>query len=229
MKVEVKIPKITEYHFYFEEGDPIRSDCLWARIYLNHETYTMSAITDCGDYSYTWHVTPTESFLKLMTRLDKEYLLNKISDRSVFDWDESKREAIEHAVLNDFPDGIVEQVREIDFCDCPTEESFVRYIHELTNTYFEMIPVIKRFPHGAVTFVEIFCEYLQPLLRESLKVTNSRVDYHIPKPGKYTLTVGIRGGPNTVLDITNATIDTCKKHESRGGPNWTPVTGDGGK
>ena len=170
MKVTVKPPNITQFHFDFEEGDQIYMDCLWAQINLDHDSYTMTATSDCGDYSYRWHVTPNESFIKLMSRIGEEYLLYKISDQIVFDFDASKAELIERVDECCIDEWKSEAVRELEIMDCLTEESFVRKAYEIVGTWdYESIPVVKRYPIGAITFAKLFCVYLQPLLRELLK------------------------------------------------------------
>jgi len=66
MKVEIKRPNITQYHFSVEPSDELYTACMWAIINLDHDTYTMTATSDAGDYSYTWQVTSTETFAHLM-------------------------------------------------------------------------------------------------------------------------------------------------------------------
>jgi len=174
MKVIVKIPNITQYYFTFEEGDEIYFNCMWARINLDHDTYTMTATTDCGDYTYTCHVTPAESFIKLMARVGEDYLLYKIADRNLFNFDESKARVITQnnvgAGLRSVPH---EELSEIDYSNCPTEESFLREVARVTGWCWEDIPIEKDYPIRAITFAKLFCKYLQPILREEILITET--------------------------------------------------------
>ncbi len=170
MELTIKCPNITQYSFQFEPSDAIYINCNWAIINLDHDAYTMTATTDCGNYSYSWHVTPSESFVHLMARLNQGYLLDKISSASVFDFDASKRRAVEIAIRCIIPVAIVHALEEMDECDYGTEESFFRRAQEITGWEYEAIPIQKRYPVGAVAFARLFCEYLQPELRKSLAV-----------------------------------------------------------
>jgi len=166
MKVNIKQPNITQYHFQFEEGDPIYTNCMWARINLDHDTFTMTATSDCGDYSYRWHVTESETFSHLMARLGKDYLLDKISSRCVFIFEDSKRQLEKMQSLYDWSDTQKERLDELDEC---SEESFVKFAWDELNIDPHDIPVEKRYPIGAVTFCELFCKCLQPILKDSPK------------------------------------------------------------
>ncbi len=167
MRLTTKRPNITQYSFQFEPSDPIFINCNWAIINLDHDTYTMTATTDCGNYSYSWHVTPSESFAQLMARLDREYLLDKVSTACVFDFKASKRRAVEVAEhCGEY--GNAHALKDLDGRACPTEESFLRIVKDITDWDYESIPIEKRYLAGAVAFARLFCEYLQPELRKSL-------------------------------------------------------------
>jgi len=156
-------PKHHAVSFQFEHSDPIYASCMWARINLDHDTFTMTATSDCGDYSYRWQVTESESFLRLMARISGSYLLDAISSQCVFDFDESKQQAVKQAKICDIDSGIYNQLLDIEPC---SEESFFQIVEGLTKWDFEYIPIEKRYPAGAVTFCKLFCGYLQPILRK---------------------------------------------------------------
>lgn len=86
MKVTIEQPRIITLLYKQEKGDPDYGSCMWARFYLDQDNYTMSIKSDCGNYNYGWVLTPkSESFLQLLARMGKDYLLGKISSESVVD------------------------------------------------------------------------------------------------------------------------------------------------
>lgn len=61
-----------------EREDEDYGSCLWARFYFNLDKYELMIMSDCGSYGYGWVETPeTESFLQLMSRCGKYYILKK--------------------------------------------------------------------------------------------------------------------------------------------------------
>lgn len=88
MKVTIEKPRIISLLYKQEKGDPDYGSCLWARFYMDLNNYTMTIESDCGNYTHGWVPTPkTETFLQLLARMDKDYLLYKISSESVVDAD----------------------------------------------------------------------------------------------------------------------------------------------
>jgi hypothetical protein len=64
-----------------EPEDKEYGSCLWADFLFDCDEYRLNVNSDCGNYSYVWHITPTEPFLELMHRMNREYLLDKISKK----------------------------------------------------------------------------------------------------------------------------------------------------
>ena len=92
MTVTIEKPKIINLLFRQEKSDPDYGSCVWARFYLNTDSYTMLIESDCGNYSYGWCPTPnTESFLHLLCRLDYGYLRDKLAERTVVNGKETWR------------------------------------------------------------------------------------------------------------------------------------------
>lgn len=82
---EIK-PSTVVLEFRQEPGDPDYGSCLWAKFVLDLDAYSLSVLSDCGHYGYTWVPTQrSESFLHLMARVEADYLLDKISSRTVLD------------------------------------------------------------------------------------------------------------------------------------------------
>lgn len=174
MKVKIKKPNSTEYDFIFEKSDELHSYCNWARITLDHDNYCLTAVTDCGDYSYQWCATPnTESFVKLMARINDDYLLVKISSESELNTEQTKIDNID--MLKDYFEGkpsdledLIAEINNIE--DCGEELLFIK-IDEIVDGHLEScdIDIVKDYPFQAKIFVRIFKEILQPMLREELK------------------------------------------------------------
>lgn len=178
MKLIKAVPNITQYLMRFDkkEDPEIYFRCTWARISLDHTTYTMTAVTDCGDFSYGWKPTDEESFLKLMCRIEKDYLIGKISSCNIFDLKESKGETIQNlkgCIGNCDCDesNILNAIKEIESSDYYDEDSFYDSVYDLVEDFADEdnIKICYRYPERAQTFCRIFVDYLQPILREELK------------------------------------------------------------
>lgn len=88
--VEIKKPSIITLEFRQEQGDKDYGSCMWARFILDTENYDLHITSDCGKYGYGWCPTPEhESFLKLMSRINSDYLLDKIATRGTVDTEET--------------------------------------------------------------------------------------------------------------------------------------------
>lgn len=84
--VEIKKPSTITLEFRQEKSDKDYGSCLWARFVFDTENYDMHIMSDCGNYGYGWIPTPEhESFLKLMSRINEDYLLDKIASRETID------------------------------------------------------------------------------------------------------------------------------------------------
>jgi hypothetical protein len=90
MTVTVEKPEIITLLYRQEKTDSDYGSCLWARFYLDLKNYTMSIESDCGNYSHGWYPTPdTETFLHLLCRMDSDYLLCKLAERTVVNGDKT--------------------------------------------------------------------------------------------------------------------------------------------
>lgn len=109
MTITVEKPEIITLLYRQEKTDADYGSCMWARFYFDTKNYTLSIESDCGNYSHGWMPTPEhESFLHLCARFDAEYLLYKISEKTVANSDttwkavkELLEEIVEHSDLED--------------------------------------------------------------------------------------------------------------------------------
>jgi len=84
-KIAKEKRNIVTLSFRQENDDPDYGTCLWADFYFDLDAYTLTIASDCGNYAYGWTITPSEPFLKLMSRINRGYLLDKISKSDTID------------------------------------------------------------------------------------------------------------------------------------------------
>lgn len=178
MKIENITPNIIQLKFYQEKTDNDYGSCLWGNVVIDCANYTLLIESDCGSYSYGWTPTPnTESFVKLLCRMNSDYLLGKISDMTYFDFEKSKeqtykniREYFEYDGANKSKE-IIEKLDyhlDLDY----GEGSFYRACEEAFAGYnicdsFEIIHIEKDYPAGAKKIADIFKSTIQPYLRKN--------------------------------------------------------------
>jgi len=173
MKILNETPNILKLSYRQEKGDKNYGSCLWATFLFDLDDYSLHIESDCGNYAYGWCVTPSESFIHLMCRIDDSYLLDKISDTTEFDLEKSIAETCYNIKNYEGADGeyseLIEEIKEIS--DNYGEESFYRLCDDIMSRYdlcdtFEIIDCIKDYPAWAVRITQIFRDYIQPYLRK---------------------------------------------------------------
>lgn len=175
MKVEKIEPRVVVYALHPGKEDKEYHMCMWAKFIFDCDSGHLNINSDAGDYSYRWGYNENEDFLHLMTRINKDYLLNKISDQSVFDDEKSKEETIKavkksgmsYMGIRDRKHmyEIINQINDIEY-GC-SEEYFIREIDSIIPQIdYEDIEVIKEYPHGAMVVVDLFEKYIQPKIKE---------------------------------------------------------------
>lgn len=169
--------KIIEYRQ--EPGDKDYGSCLWARFCFNLDRYEMSITSDCGNYGYKWCETPdSESFLHLMARCDKWYIINKIYGyEDIFDYELTKKRLLESCGgdeedLEKLKD-IFEYIEDI-YGEPDTADSFVRVFEEEDiDKYFESYDIWQEieyvFPANALKICEVFDEHIRPYIKTMLE------------------------------------------------------------
>lgn len=170
MNVTVIKPNVTEYRIRTEPGDAIHTRCMWANILFNHDTYSISAQTDCGDYSYRWPKTKDESFHALLLRAlrDEEYLLEKFSSRTVFSLEETKKLFFDYNDDLDMDDPAMQAVRAIE---ATTEKEWIR---QMKAQHLDDAPwdyIVKEYPAQAHTFVHLLSKVILPMMKEEKRGT----------------------------------------------------------
>lgn len=175
MKIEKIEPRTITYRLSPDKGDAEYASCIWARYIFDCDNGRLNINSDAGDYAYGWGRNIHEDFMHLMGRVDKEYLLNKLSCRSVFDIAKSKAKTIknirEYGIDcwgikdEEHLDAVVEYVSDIE--SGASEETFIREVADIVPKIdWEDIEVDKDYPYGAKIVVEMFTKYLQPQIKE---------------------------------------------------------------
>ena len=174
MKIEIIHPNVITFDARQEKSDKDYGSCLWAKFIFDRDSGQLNINSDAGDYAYRWGYDEDEEFMHLMSRIDKDYLLDKISDKNIFDEEESKKENIKYIKAYGIPYGMVkdgkgisEIVNEINAIeDGCSEEFFIRTMDEIPEFDYESIEVVKEYPARAITITDIFEKYIQPKIRE---------------------------------------------------------------
>ncbi len=165
-----------------EKGDKDYGECLWCDVIIDREAYAIYIDSDCGGFTYSWTPTPkTESFVKLLCRMNSDYFLGKISDME-FDLGESIELTISNlkkfldekhgleATLRGYGTTERDSICEID---CDNAAEFLSECQnildasdeEYYNCKWGIADAVEVYPCRAVKIASIFKEYIQPFLR----------------------------------------------------------------
>lgn len=179
MRVEIERPNTIMFKVYPDKTDERYTKCLWARFTFDLANWSMTAQSDCGDYSYSWCVEKGgRTFLQLMTVIEKDYLLGKISSRSRFDVESTKQTVIEWVrededLSPEEQNRIISEINEIEkYAD---GQEFLRELEDIDgmDNFCDLWECLDYdYPASAKTFVEIFKEIVQPEIRKYLKEVN---------------------------------------------------------
>ena len=173
MEVKIEKPNILQILVRPDKTEELYSKCMWLRITFDLDNWSMNCQSDCGNYSYGWCVEKHRVFLELMAVIDKDYLLRKVSDRTIFDLDASKRKVkdwifMDEDLTSKEKDKCYEEVDKIEYCN---EDNFLLELKKIKNVsnYYDLWECIEKdYPTAAKTFVQIFDEIIQPKIKEYL-------------------------------------------------------------
>lgn len=189
MKVETQKPNIVRVAYHQEPGDPLYGSCLWAYFDFDLDRYMLNIQSDAGNAAYRWCETPeSESFLRLMARIDDDYLIYKLFREEEVDVDatiDNVREWIGIGEDEDYmDDSLTEDEREereqaLEELEGTLEEyghvteSVAAHILEdwsFDHSDFEICDIWERvvtdFSAWQKRIVQIFADYVQPTIRE---------------------------------------------------------------
>lgn len=164
-----------------EPEDKDYGSCLWARFSFNLDRYEMSITSDCGNYGYKWCETPnSESFLHLMTRCDKWYIMNKIyGHENIFDYDLTKKKMYENHNFEDEKEKLDEIFENIECQYIPeNDDDFVRLFMDENDGTFDTedayYAIEHVFPANALKICEVFDEHIRPYIQKLLQENNTK-------------------------------------------------------
>lgn len=179
----VEKPEIITIQFRQNREDKDYGSCLWARFNFNLKHYTLSIESDCGSYSHGWVPTPdSEAFLQLCARFNWEYLLGKISNRSVIDGEATFQKVKE--LMEQLDEDILADLSEMDMeeiegsCKGYCEETAVymaicsalEYAGFSEYDSYEVACCIEKdYPSGAKKIAQIYRDHIQPVVRKLAK------------------------------------------------------------
>lgn len=135
----------------------------------------MTIISDCGNYGYKWYETPdSESFLELMARCDKGYILDKIyGSADIFDYEATKEHIYECCNYDEEDKAKLDSIFEnIEWDYEPNEvNDFMRKFDDENDGYFIDTWEFPqyRYPADAIKIVSVFDECIRPKINEIIK------------------------------------------------------------
>lgn len=169
---------VESYEMRFNEPEEHRR-CIWAIVNLDLKNWVFSATSDCGDFSYRWCPEEHRTFKELLVQLDRDYFLNKISDRTEIDEEESIRR-MKKFVIECRKDGSFEKEEAREAFNCirdlergDIDDDFEHYVYDHFGWDY-MYMIVKTYPNSAVTFYEIVFKNLQDILRREIEDEKSR-------------------------------------------------------
>lgn len=183
-KTEILKSNIITIGFRQEKEDKDYGSCMWAQFHFDLDNYDLMIASDCGNFTYCWAPTPkSESFLHLMSRTNDDYLLGKLSDRSVIDEEETFRQMWEYMKeLAELSSSTLdeEDMENLKLCCCGYDEREVAdEVESWLDTNYSMKQnlsteylydcIYKDYPADAKKIVSVFKEHVQPKIKELCK------------------------------------------------------------
>ena len=190
MRIEVEKPNIVRVSYHQEQGDPYYGSCLWAYYDFDLDKYMLNIQSDCGNAAYRWVATPkTESFLHLMTRINEDYLINKLYRETNVNIDATLAEVKDWLGIGEDED------YQLDLSDDEREEreEALEELKDLFGEWGSISPdaaghileewnsdhgfdldcvwerVVTDFTAWQKRIVQIFRDYIQPKIREMVR------------------------------------------------------------
>lgn len=178
MSVTAKKVEVLRFEYHQEKEDPDYGSCVWANFDFDTENYNLSISSDCGFYGHGWYVTRTESFMELMARITKEYLLNKLCRESLVDWKRTKEDILKALDEADIEDGerndAISDLEDLEEYNDETDIGYTTKLIEEWNSEHAGIPDIWEYVRTDYTgdekkIVSVFEKHIQPIIRKFLK------------------------------------------------------------
>lgn len=158
-----------------DKSDTDYGSCLYARFYFNLATYELTIISDVGNYAYQWYATPaSESFLELMTRIEDDYLLNKLCGiPTEFDYEATKSCFYDNAydeIEKNWLDIIFQKIEEDDYTPESGEEFIELFEGENNGSWEDIWKYLEyKYTLNQKKIVCVFKNHIQPAIRKMIK------------------------------------------------------------
>lgn len=172
--------KATVYRLTAGDNDPDRHKCHWVDYTLEFQFRRLLICSDSGNYSYSWGHDDEDSLMNLLSRAEYEYLLSKISNKSVFDLKTSKEQLIEYVKSNSDKYGvdktkhIIEDIK--DMGDYLIENEYLYQVQNIVPKIdYESIPVYKDYPYNAKVVIDMFMKYVQPQIKKDFESSKIKI------------------------------------------------------
>lgn len=176
MKITEISPNLKQYMFRQEKGDEDYGSCLWAIFSLDLSNFSLSIVSDCGDFSYKWPASDRETFLHLMSRVRKNYLLEKLSGEPSFDLEASIETTIKNIEENEPEENrekVIAQIEELKEREDMTEDIFDDECYDIFTSIGWCdeceAKIVRTYPSRAEKIVDIFIDCVQPLIKEAIE------------------------------------------------------------
>lgn len=171
--MNVTIEQPNERILYYRLRLPDRGVRLDYTINLDRYILSINGEVNC---SYKW-VETKESFIDLLKRCDKWYIINKLSDR-VLDIEKSVEETVEklrdYLEVTDYDEQLELKEIEDELYNYQTKDAFylnaverIGYHYGLTESEIyddKLIQIYEKYPYWIETAVDLFIEHIVPLL-----------------------------------------------------------------
>lgn len=163
--MEERVIKVIDYRQ--EPGDHDYGTCLWATFAIDAGRRSLDIQSDGGNMQYTWgnigDASP-EGFFRFLAKLDRDYLLTKMSEQKCFNFDATIERLCAYHQGNDHP-VMARRVSGMHTCF---------YVHEFASEYMALYGshsddlecLVMDYPRGHQAVADIFCKHVQPLLRD---------------------------------------------------------------
>lgn len=155
------------YATYVTDTDDPYCQCIWALFIIEPDTKTLTVRTNEGVMAYTWEKigdnTP-KGFLKFLAGLDEEYLLSKLSEKTEFNFEKTRKSMM--VLRAGFPQ-IVKALRKVK--PFRRGEDFANWYLSLPDTHSDDLEaIVMDYPINFRIAMDVFAEQVQPKLREML-------------------------------------------------------------
>lgn len=183
-KVEIIKPSIITLEFHQEKQDKDYGTCMWATFLIDKENYRLNIYSECGSYGCSWIQThKSESFLHLLSRIDKDYLLNKLGYPTDVDVEDTYNdiktylESLGEEENTSLVELGIEEKELYNACKHLNSSSVFSSIislmkssklHNKIDCYEITINISKTYPKPLKKIVKIFVTHIQPFIKENL-------------------------------------------------------------